>query len=1134
MATGTDLVKKATDPGYYKGKWGAAFLASDMLSIGTADNKAKALLQTLGRLVQFNLFGWAGVAAGGFLGLRTAIKAVVQDSGSLEAALRSLAKVQLYAAQFAPFVGGAKAARQHVADLAKEAGKPWKLEQLVEASRNLTILTRGTFASAAALKMVGDAAARSGQNLGEVSTHVGTLKAELRDGQPIAATAGALEAMGIVSRQTAGRLGEMQSSGEGLGAMWSLVEADLQKASGASDRMAESVQGLQNRYQSAREVLNQRFGEAFLASEQAGLKNTITALEQLAPVASAVAKPLASVVSVGNNVGSWIAKTVTSIPHLADAASIATRSFIGLGLAAGAVTVVRLGQSIMALTPSVTGFARAVASGTLEVEAAAAANRLLARAEMDTTLATIAATEAEEIRTAAGAALTVEQEAEAAALTRTSLALRAQAMGLTASARMAGPLAAGVTTLTSSFKNLAAVVIMSPWTWLILAIGAVVGVTSHVISKHEEHKKALDDLRKAGHDVVQGLHEQAAAMKTLDDRQSALLASTLALADARARLAQLQIEGAPKEQVQEQKKQVARLQKEMQDIQNAKGLAPGAKEQGRREDLARGAVDLREAEYDARMALASPSEQRRLREERMAEDRHKIELGKSNGAVRAAVEQERTKYDVDIAGDSEESGKINGILANSPNQRIQERNKVEQERIDYLRSDKGGLLSEDEARRKARQERTAGLEASVAAGALTVTGEFGAVDLNSHVDDEAAELQALRRQKKLEGHKAAMIDQQSDVALDANRFRQDTIVAREAQVAKDLREKRISPEEAAARKADLAGQKYDLEEHLGQRQQRLPQEQVEQRQSLRSRKSSRIDLDEEKEIAAIRARGLDAAEQEAAAQVRGLERHLALVQLINASQHNADTTAERELLNKLALRKKDLEMIHEQAALQREADAAHLHIAELATKATVATAAGHFAEAARLRDEKIQAEDAAAYRESVEQKRSSGSYTKEQAEAAAAAEQREREADRKAQRDAFNLTNKRALDEQELSMSKDPADRRKAIGMKDEDKAREHIADALDHGATPQEAFAYAQRASSLDFQKQQLDQGRGVIVDSLQRVGGGGGIAGTDPMMSIQQRQLELQTRMANALEQMTKGGDQRQPTPPVSFSGI
>lgn len=94
------------------------------------------------------------------------------------------------------------------------------------------------------------------------------------------------------------------------------------------------------------------------------------------------------------------------------------------------------------------------------------------------------------------------------------------------------------------------------------------------------------------------------------------------------------------------------------------------------------------------------------------------------------------------------------------------------------------------------------------------------------------------------------------MALDP-RYRQDTLVAREAQISQDLRERRITGEEAGKRRAALAGERYDVEEHLGQRQQRLPGLQAEQEQAQRQRASGQIDLDAEKAIAEIRSRGLD-------------------------------------------------------------------------------------------------------------------------------------------------------------------------------------------------------------------------------------------------------------------------------------
>jgi hypothetical protein len=66
---------------------------------------------------------------------------------------------------------------------------------------------------------------------------------------------------------------------------------------------------------------------------------------------------------------------------------------------------------------------------------------------------------------------------------------------------------------------------------------------------------------------------------------------------------------------------------------------------------------------------------------------------------------------------------------------------------------------------------------------------------------------------------------------------------------------------------------------------------------------------------------------------------------------------------------------------------------------------------------------------------------------------------------------------------------------------------------SPEEAKKIATAQSNEDIAQSAADMARNPVVDSLQRIAGGGGVS-ADPMMSVAQRQLSLQEKMAGYLQ--------------------
>lgn len=1079
MADGLNLVKKALSPGYYSGKAGGAFAAFDIANIAAADNKFKALTGTVKNLVAFNLFGWTGLIVGGLLGMGSAIKGLVRDSGTLTAAMQRLGQLRLYEAQFAPFVKGAGAARERVAELIREIGKPWGLDKLVEGSRNLEVLTRGGFSSSSALKMVSDSAVHAGQDLGSTAAGVGGLYAELRDGVPIGATASQLEQMGIISAQTARRVAELQAEGAPLLTTFGMVQADMARAAGSSAMAGDSFDALRTKYEETQSVLAKNFGENFLEGEKEGLKNTIATMENLAPAAARVGAALGSVITFGENFLTTVVRMATAIPGLAAGAEYLTRALIVL---TGVLTVTSIQRwyNVLATTiPAVYSFATATLGGTNALGAWIATQRASVAAMVTGLTVSETATVAKGAE--AAASLTSAAASGAETVAKGEVAVATAAATVASEEHAAAEIAEGTAAMAT------------PWGLIAVAIGLLAAGIWQAVESEKAHEKAISDLNAAGSETISKLGEQISAMRNLDDQQQALIDSTNALADARAKLSEMRVTGVDQGLLDTQEGIIANLEKRMRQVVSATGLGPGARGRAREGEKAAQGMAVEDAARQARMDSASPGQAMALREQEIA--RQKL------------LNQQTSTYKDEKARVGDEQDKATGAVNLNRRDIHQRQNDI-------------GVSDESDARAQ-----IATLEAKKA---TRVTGNttMGMASVGGISDDEEKKLNALKELMPLYGQLSAAQAAYENIARSSTSEIVNGYLkiadAEKAAAEAGLLTNEKAAEFSKARTA-LDAKRAELEKDQAQRQQHIIELEAQQKQAQVARASSQIDLDAEKDLVAIRSRGMDAAEKEAAIRIGAIQR-----QLVMAT--DLDDQQVQTLTNRLAGERKNLDMMRQQAALQREADAAHLQVVSLDQQATLATAQGRFGDAAKLRDERIKVSDKAAYSESYNQKVNSGSSTSDQAKEAADAEQAQRVADRATQRASFLANQGRDLDSKELALSQNPEDRLKAREAGDTAAARGRISDALDNGATPEEAAAFAGRAGSLDLRKQQFDAGKEVVADSLARIGGGGGVSGGDPSLEIQRRQADLLVSIRDLLAESQKPPRTDNP-PPVAF---
>jgi hypothetical protein len=268
------------------GLLGGAFLAADIKNILDSDNKLKALLKTAKDFILIRI-GFAAV----FKGVGDAIKGLVRDTGSLDAALKKLSQMQQYARQFSTFAGGLNAAKQRMSELHTLSLKgPFKFEELAEANKSLEVFTRGAYSSVQATQEVGKAALASGNNIQDTARAVGMFYDNLRSGVPIRSAAEQLRQMGLITQSTADQLTTLNETGADTATVFNEFTKALNETGRGAAEYKDTLEGVTAEHEKALNALKEGFGAPFTQGEIQNTKNMTRAMQEITPTVEKVAK----------------------------------------------------------------------------------------------------------------------------------------------------------------------------------------------------------------------------------------------------------------------------------------------------------------------------------------------------------------------------------------------------------------------------------------------------------------------------------------------------------------------------------------------------------------------------------------------------------------------------------------------------------------------------------------------------------------------------------------------------------------------------------------------------------------------------------------------------------------------------
>lgn len=267
---------------FTSGTVGKVFAGFSVIEILKAHGIIGKIKETIKQVWMLTV-GWKIQLAGVFFGAKSLFTQLVRGTGSLEAALARIGKMNVLARVLSPFVGGMANARRKVAELYTLAAKsPFNVEQWGAAAKTLAVLGHGALSDSDSLNAIGDAAAASGNSVEAVAQVVGDFYAAVREGRPVGELTEQMRQMGIVSEGSAATLRSLADSGGDVADMTRELNAALSASKGGMEALSGELEAVNKHYTEAQKKLSEKFGMPAVESEIKNTENYALAMDALA------------------------------------------------------------------------------------------------------------------------------------------------------------------------------------------------------------------------------------------------------------------------------------------------------------------------------------------------------------------------------------------------------------------------------------------------------------------------------------------------------------------------------------------------------------------------------------------------------------------------------------------------------------------------------------------------------------------------------------------------------------------------------------------------------------------------------------------------------------------------------------
>jgi len=176
-------------------------------------------------------------------------------------------------------LGDAEAAKKRIDELVDFAAfTPFELPEIIQVNRLLENMTKGALSSAEGMRLVGDAAAAAGTDLQGTAFWIGRVYAGLSTGTPVGEATLRLVELGLITGDLKIELDNLAKTAQGQEGTMAILERAFGKTSGAMELQSRTLKGLMS---TLRDTLGKMAGDTFKGFFE-GLKSSLeSVLEQM-------------------------------------------------------------------------------------------------------------------------------------------------------------------------------------------------------------------------------------------------------------------------------------------------------------------------------------------------------------------------------------------------------------------------------------------------------------------------------------------------------------------------------------------------------------------------------------------------------------------------------------------------------------------------------------------------------------------------------------------------------------------------------------------------------------------------------------------------------------------------------------
>lgn len=251
--------------------------------------------------------------------------------------LKPVIEMENFKTQFKVLLGGLNEAEVRIRELNTFAAKtPFQIEGVMQASRQLEVMTKGALSTGKGLRMVGDIAAgtaKSSEDLSwqfkNVSLWVGRLYDGLKSGRPVGEAMMRLQEMGAVSGDVRNKIESLAKSGVSFEDVWSEFEQGTSRFNGLMKDQSATLGGILSNLQDVVTISLAELGDQMGKDLKPVLNEIIGEIEKLSKDGSIkewgseAAKVLSEVISV-------LKSTVSFFAQHGDKLVLGAKIFVGV------------------------------------------------------------------------------------------------------------------------------------------------------------------------------------------------------------------------------------------------------------------------------------------------------------------------------------------------------------------------------------------------------------------------------------------------------------------------------------------------------------------------------------------------------------------------------------------------------------------------------------------------------------------------------------------------------------------------------------------------------------------------------------------------------------------------------------